>query len=110
MFGDNKSVVDSAMKPQSKLHKRHTALSFHRVRESIAAGFVVFTHINSELNLADILSKHWGHAQVWHLLKPLLFHEGDTVECQAAGERYVKKKKEDGIVSLSSQASGSDRI
>ena len=39
MFGDNKSVVDSTMKPQSKLHKWHTALSFHRVRESITAGF-----------------------------------------------------------------------
>jgi hypothetical protein len=31
MFGDNESVVNSAMHPFSKLHKRHTALSFHRV-------------------------------------------------------------------------------
>ena len=28
MFGDNKSVVDSASMPHAKLHKRHTALSF----------------------------------------------------------------------------------
>ena len=29
MFGDNKSVVDSATRIDAKLHKRHTALSFH---------------------------------------------------------------------------------
>ena len=37
MFGDNESVVNSSMKLTSKLHKRHNALSYHRVRESIAA-------------------------------------------------------------------------
>ena len=31
MFGDNKSVVDSSSVPQSKLHKHHTALSYHQV-------------------------------------------------------------------------------
>ena len=29
MFGDNKTVVDSATKIHAKLHKQHTALSFH---------------------------------------------------------------------------------
>jgi hypothetical protein len=29
MFGDNKAVVNSATKFDAKLHKRHTALSFH---------------------------------------------------------------------------------
>jgi hypothetical protein len=37
VFGDNQSMVDSATIPHSKLHKRHNALSFHRVREAIAA-------------------------------------------------------------------------
>ena len=40
MFGDNKSVVDSSMQLSAKLHKRHTMLSFHRVREAIAAGIL----------------------------------------------------------------------
>jgi hypothetical protein len=34
MFGDNTSVVDSSMGLQAKVHKRHTMLSFHRVREA----------------------------------------------------------------------------
>jgi hypothetical protein len=36
MFGNNKSVVDSSMGLHAKLHKRHTMLSFHHVREAIA--------------------------------------------------------------------------
>jgi hypothetical protein len=45
MFGDNKTMVDSATKIHAKLHKRHTALLFHRVREAMAAGLIGFHHI-----------------------------------------------------------------
>ena len=37
VFGDNASVITSSTIPQSTLNKRHNALSYHRVRESIAA-------------------------------------------------------------------------
>ena len=80
MFGDNKSVVDSSMQINAKLHKRHTILSFHRVRECIAAKMVGFYFIPGESNPADILSKHWGYSQVWTRLKTLLFWKGDTNE------------------------------
>ena len=40
MFGENKSVVDSNMTPNGKIHKLHIALSFHRVRESISSEIV----------------------------------------------------------------------
>lgn len=78
MFGDNKSVVDSSMQVNAKLHKRHTMLSFHRVREAIASKMVNFVFINGDTNPADILSKHWGYAQIWSQLKPLLFWYGET--------------------------------
>ena len=80
MFGNNKSVVDSSMRIDAKLHKRHTALSFHKVREAIAAGMVIFTHIPGTLNIANILSKHWEYAAVWKLLRPLLFWKGDPAD------------------------------
>jgi hypothetical protein len=41
MFGDNKSVVDSSMQLNAKLHKWHTMLSFHHIREAVAAGILV---------------------------------------------------------------------
>ena len=78
MFGDNKTVVDSATKIHAKLHKRHTALSFHRVQEAMAAGFIGFHHIAGSRNPADIMTKHWAYACVWSILQPLLFWQGDT--------------------------------
>ena len=78
MFGDNQSVVGSSTTPDAKLHKRHTALSFHRVREAIASKLINFYHLKGEYNPADILSKHWGYAQIKDQLKALLFWQGDT--------------------------------
>jgi hypothetical protein len=78
MFGDNESVVTNATIPHSTLKKRHIALSYHRVREAIASDAICFAHLPGALNPADILSKHWGHQQVWTLLRPLLFWYGDT--------------------------------
>ena len=78
MFGDNRSVVDSSMIPNTRLHKRHTALSFHRVREAIASKILAFIYVPGKINPADILSKHWGYQQIKDMLKPLLFYKGDT--------------------------------
>jgi hypothetical protein len=58
MFGDNKTVVDSATKIHAKLHKRRTALLFHCVRKAMAAGLIGFHHIPGACNPADVLTKH----------------------------------------------------
>jgi hypothetical protein len=31
VFGDNKTIINALLTPHAKLHKRHNALSFHRV-------------------------------------------------------------------------------
>ena len=80
MFGDNKSVVDSASIPTSTLSKKSTLASYHRVREPIATGYLQFNWKDGKSNPADILSKHWELASIWPLLKPLLFWKGDTHE------------------------------
>ena len=64
--------------PHSTLSKRHNALSYHRVREAIAAGFIRFHYIDGTDNPADILTKALGFQQFWPLIKPLLFWRGDT--------------------------------
>ena len=83
MFGDNESVVNSSNVPHAKLHKRHKALSVHRVREAIAMGIVRFVHMPGAHNPADMLSKHWGMAQTWPQLQPLLFQSGDPAETKS---------------------------
>lgn len=92
MFGDNESVVNSSIQPHAKLHKRHNALSFHRVREAIASRVYVFTHIAGENNPADILSKHWGYDQVWHMLQSLLYMSTDTINGPSRGDLINKAK------------------
>ena len=96
MFGDNKSVVDSASIPTSTLSKKSTLASYHRVREAIAAGYIQFNWKDGKSNPADILSKHWEFASIWPLLKPLLFWKGDTNELNAkakGSDRIPVKKK-----------------
>ena len=80
LFGDNESVVTSGTIPHSQLSKRHMALSCHYTREAVASKMVAFHHIPGAMNPADILSKHWGYAQVYPLLRPVLFYKGDTID------------------------------
>ena len=91
MFGDNESVVKSSTIPHSSLIKRHNALSYRRVQEAIAGKIIRFFHIRGENNPADIVSKHWGQAQVWHVIRPLLFYSGETTEISS--EKGTEEKK-----------------
>ena len=80
MFGDDQSVVDSSSQPQSRLHERHVLLSFHMVREAIAAKILHFIHIPGSINPADILCKYWSYSKIWNQLKALLFWEKNIIE------------------------------
>ena len=89
LFGDNESVVTSATIPHSQLGKRHVALSYHYTREAIASKMVDFHHIPGDINPADILSKHWGHSQVYETLRPLFFYRGDTTDLLTEEDRHT---------------------
>jgi hypothetical protein len=78
MFGDNKTVVNSCAMPKARLHKRHVFISFHRIREAVAARVLHFIHIPGANNPADVLSKLWGYQSVKTVLKAMLFWQGDT--------------------------------
>ena len=57
LIGDNMSVVLNTTLPSSMLKKKHNAIAYHRVREAIAAKIINFAHIDSKINVADILTK-----------------------------------------------------
>jgi hypothetical protein len=80
MFGDNQSVIKNSSIPYSSRNKRHNALSYHHAREMIAAKILGYYWINGKSNPADIVSKHWGYQQIWHLLKTLLVYSGNTLD------------------------------
>ena len=79
MFGDNRSVITSSTIPHSQLAKRWNALSHHRVREAVAAGFIRFHFVESAQNPSDILTKSLDHATAWPHIDTLLFRKGDTL-------------------------------
>jgi len=99
LFGDNESVVKSGSIPHSLLGKRHHGLAYHYTREAIASVMVHFHHLNGEFNPADILSKHWGYAQIWKMLQPLMFWEGDTADLIGRDVKF-NPSTEDGSTSI----------
>ena len=76
MFGDNKSVVTSSTIPHSTLSKRAIILCYHRVREAMAAGILLFYWVDGKENFSDPLSKHWEFAAVVHTLNLLMEQRG----------------------------------
>jgi hypothetical protein len=77
-FGDNKGVVDSSTIPHSKLAKRWNALSYHRVREAIAAKYVVFLHLDGKKNPSDICTKLLKHIDMKDFVVPLMSFKSDV--------------------------------
>ena len=97
LFGDNESVVTSSTIPHSPNKKRHHALSYHFVREAIAAGVILFFHVSSKCNAADIVSKHWRYSAVWPMLQAILFWKGDMAKLlhpRESGERVPEGSSE----------------
>jgi hypothetical protein len=57
ILGENMSVVLNTTVSLSVLKKKHNALTYHRVREAIAARIMRFAYIKSEENVNDVLTK-----------------------------------------------------
>ena len=60
LFGDNLGVIQSASIPDANLKKKHVALSYHCVREAVAAGVIAPFWVNTHENFADIMTKQIG--------------------------------------------------
>jgi hypothetical protein len=73
------SVITSSTIRESSLNKRHNAISYHLVRECVAAKIIYLLHIDGRLNPSDILTKALGWVKFWPLIQPLLFWKGETI-------------------------------
>lgn len=79
LVGDNMAVVLNTTIPSSSLKKTQQPCNYHKVRESIAAGFIKYGHIRSEDNVADILTKPLGSAAFERLCSKYLFRRPQSV-------------------------------
>ena len=97
MFGDNQSVLTSSTIPESALNKRQNALSYHLVRECIAAQIINFMHVEGKNNPSDILTKFLSWPNFWPLIQPLLFWKGDTLVKDNPLPLIIKRIKEKSL-------------
>ena len=65
LYGDNFGVIQSAEIPEGELKKKHIAISYHYVREAIAARIVNAHWCKSSENFADIRTKALG-SNIFH--------------------------------------------
>ena len=72
-FCDNQSVVTNVSKPESMLNKKHNAIAYHKVRESVAQGTQRVTHEKGINNLSDCLTKFLGPLSFRHCIECILF-------------------------------------
>ena len=96
MFGDNKSVVDSVMTPHCNMHKRHVALYFHRVRETMSFKITNYLFVDRNNYPDETSTKHWAHHDIWNTLKPIFFLTGDTIECLNNNSLSLKMRSKVG--------------
>ena len=57
IYGDNQAVVKNTQRPESQLGKKNNSICYHFARESVAMGESVVTHIRTEDNYADLMTK-----------------------------------------------------
>ncbi len=57
IYGDNKSQVTKSSRPQLTLKKKCNSICYHAIRESVAMGETLLTHIRTGENLANFLTK-----------------------------------------------------
>ncbi|MGH7954585.1 MAG: reverse transcriptase domain-containing protein [Gloeomargaritales cyanobacterium] len=76
VFGDNLAVVSNATIASSMLKKKHLGISYHLVREAVAAGIISVFHIDSEDNPANPLTKSEKLANL-KILEEIFFYRGN---------------------------------
>ncbi len=57
IYGDKITQVTNSSRPESTLKKNCNSICYHAIRESVAMGETLLTHIRTGENLADFLTK-----------------------------------------------------
>ena len=73
IYGDNKSQVTNSTRPELILKKKCNSVCYHAIRESVAMGELLITHISTQFNLADFLTKVTNSATRRRLVGNVLF-------------------------------------
>ena len=76
VFGDNESVCGHVTEPSATLNKKHLGISFHMIRESVAAGIIDVYNIDGDDNPANPLTKSETQDNL-KIIEEMFFFRGD---------------------------------
>ena len=91
MVRDNMAVILNTTIPSSAIKKKHQACNYHKIRESIAAGFILYGHSPSEDNVADIMTKPLGKLLFEKATSQYLFRKTPNSHAEEIEEKEEKK-------------------
>jgi hypothetical protein len=73
IYDDSKSQVTTSSRPESTLKKKCNSICYHAIRESVAMGETLPTHIRTGKNLADFLTKTTSGARRRKLVSGVVY-------------------------------------
>ena len=73
LYGDNLGVIQNAANKDAEIKKKHVSISFHFVREAIAAGIIVPYWLKGKFNISDIMTKQIGGPEFRELVDCLFW-------------------------------------
>ena len=74
VFGDNQSVLCNTTMPGSTLKKKNNAIAYHHVREGVARDEWRTAYVNTDENVADLLTKPLSGPKRWKFVRMVLHH------------------------------------
>ena len=95
LVGDNRAVVLNTTIPSSALKKKHQACNYHKVRESIAAGFIRYGYIRSKGNVSDLLTEPLVRSILERLCSKYLFRKAQSTQWSVSQGSNDKQSKEE---------------
>ena len=69
---DSQSVAISGLFPESTLKKKHCPITYHMVREAVAAGKILIFYENTTSNIADLFTKILTANKRWPVIQSVL--------------------------------------
>lgn len=72
LIGDNNGVILNTTMSEAQLKKKHRAISYHKVREAVAAKIVLPLHTRSKFNYEDMRTKALPEKSLNYLIQGIL--------------------------------------
>ncbi len=77
VYGDNMSVIHNTQRPDSTFKKKNLSICYHAVHEAVVMGEILTSHVQTENNFSDFMTKV-TYGQKWcHLVGSVLLYIHD---------------------------------